>query len=213
MLGGLLSAGANLLGGKGIGDMIGQGVQGVTNFLSKGKNLQGLVGGAMMHKGWQDKGRANRLPSIDSLKGLFENSQGLINKMTDWNQFSGAAADDSTEAGNQAVRTAAMMGPMGGSANLALKNRMKLGQDSDRYKAWQENMQNMVGHQKDIDSSIFAQHQGNLKDRRNFLTDRANTVGGMGGAIVDDLGMNTGDIFNKGAQGIGGLLIKIPRIS
>mgnify|MGYP003145967800 CR=1 FL=1 len=208
-----------LLGGLGLqgitagAGLLKKGVQGISNFLGKGKNLQGLVGGAMMHKGWQDKGRANRLPSIDSLKGLFENSQGLINKMTDWNQFSGAAADDSTEAGHQAVRTAAMMGPMGGSANLALKNRMKLGQDADRYKAWQENMQNMVGHQKDIDSSIFAQHQSNLSDRKEFLTDRANTVGGMGGLIMDDLGIDIGDIFNKGSQGIGGLLKKIPGIS
>ena len=177
--------------------------------LSSGKGLQGLVGGAMMGKAMHDRNQANKLQSVDALKGLFSNSQDLIDRSTDWGRFSSMAADDATEAGNQAVRTAAMMG-QGGSAMNAIKNRMKAAQDSDRYRAWQQNQADMVGAQSNIDKAVFDQRQKDLANRRAYQTGLAEDLGAFGEGLIRDTGLSTQDIFNPAAKKIGGLLNKIP---
>ena len=63
MFTGLLSG----LGLKGA-SLLGQGLKKGAEWLSKGKNLQGLFGGAMMGKGMMDMNNANRLPSMESLR-------------------------------------------------------------------------------------------------------------------------------------------------
>ena len=208
---GLLAAGATkLLGGAG-GALLGGGMsalKGLGDVASSGKGLQGLVGGAMMGKAMHDRNQANKLQSVDALKGLFSNTQNLIDRSTNWGQFSSMGADDATEAGNQAVRSAAMMG-QGGSAMNAIKNRMKAAQDSDRYRAWQQNQANMVGAQSGIDNQVFAQRQKDLANRRAYQTDSANQLGAFGEDLIAGSGLSTKDIFNKAAGGIGGMLGKL----
>ena len=211
MLMGLLGGAASALGAGGgfLGSGLMGGLKTLGGALSSGKGLQGLVGGAMMGKAMHDRNQANKLQSVDALKGLFSNSQDLIDRSTDWGQFSAMAADDATEAGNQAVRSAAMMG-QGGSAMNAIKNRMKAAQDSDRYNAWQQNQRQMVGAQSNIDKAVFDQRQTDLANRRDYLTSSANQLGAFGEGLIRDTGLSTQDIFNPAAKKIGGLLNKIP---
>ena len=211
MIMGLLGGAASALGAGGgfLGSGLMGGLKTLGGALSSGKGLQGLVGGAMMGKAMHDRNQANKLQSVDALKGLFSNSQDLIDRSTDWGRFSSMAADDATEAGNQAVRTAAMMG-QGGSAMNAIKNRMKAAQDSDRYRAWQQNQANMVGAQSNIDKAVFDQRQVDLANRRKYLTDSANELGQAGINQIRDAGITSQDIFNPAAKKIGGLLNKIP---
>ena len=211
MIMGLLGGAASALGAGGgfLGSGLMGGLKTLGGALSSGKGLQGLVGGAMMGKAMHDRNQANKLQSVDALKGLFSNSQDLIDRSTDWGRFSSMAADDATEAGNQAVRTAAMMG-QGGSAMNAIKNRMKAAQDSDRYNAWQQNQADMVGAQSNIDKAVFDQRQIDLDNRRNYLTSAAKELGEAGINQIRDSGISAQDIFNPAAKKIGGLLNKIP---
>ena len=208
-----------LLGGLGLkgitagAGLLKKGVQGLTNLLGKGKNLQGLVGGAMMHRGMQGLDSAYRPQSEEDLRSPFQNTQNIINRLTDWNQFSGTAADDSLAAGDQAVRTAQMMGPMGGSASQAIKNRMKTAQDSDRYDAWLQNSAAMIDKQQGIDQNIFSAMQGQRLGQQNWLDRKYSGMGQMGSDLLAESGISTGSVFDKGADVLGGLLKKIPGIS
>ena len=211
MLGFLGAIGQSGLRSK-LGGMIGQGIQKATDWLGQGKNLQGLMGGATMGYA-SNKLDQNWAPqSEDAMRNIFKNTQGAIDRIGKWSNFSGAAADESTEAGNQAVRSALQSGAHGGSAALAIKNRMKLGQDTDKYNAWLKNQANVVQQQQGLDSNIFNAMRQDRGLQQNYRHGKYTGIGQMGHDILADSGFSTEDLFNKGAQGLGGLLRKIPGI-
>jgi hypothetical protein len=195
------------LGIKGAG-LLGQGLKAGASWLSKGKNLQGLFGGAMMGKGMSDMNSANRLPSMESLRMPFQNSQDIIDNQMDYSKFSGQGADASLQQGNDAVRTAAMMG-QGGSASNAIRNRMKTLSDNKTYENWQAGQAAMLPHQYNIDNQVSSQHQANLGDRKDYVSQRAGALYGTGQNLLQDMDFNMGGAFDK----MGGLLKKLPGMS
>ena len=212
MLSGFLGAiGKSGLGSK-LGGLVGQGIQKATDWLGQGKNLQGLMGGATMGYA-MNKLNQNWAPqSEDSMRNIFQNTQGAINRIGKWSNFSGAAADEATEPGNQAVRASLQAGGHGGSAALAIKNRMKLGLDNQKYDAWLRNQANVIQQQQQLDNNIFNAMRQDRSNLQNFRHGKYTGIGAYGHDILADSGFSTEDLFNKGAQGLGGLLRKIPGI-
>tara|TARA_R110002020_G_scaffold42654_2_gene124680 strand:- start:13069 stop:13683 length:615 start_codon:yes stop_codon:yes gene_type:complete len=200
MLSGLLSS--IIPGGV---KLLGKGLQKGAEWLSKGKNLQGLTGAAMMGKGMMDMNNANRLPSLESLRMPFQNSQSIIDNQMDFSNYSGAASDAALQSGNDAVKTAAMMG-QSGSASNAIRNRMKTLSDNKAYENWQAGQAAMLPHQLNIDSRVSAQHQANLGDRKDYVNQRAGALYGTGQNLLQDMDFNLGGAFDR----MGGLLKKLP---
>jgi len=213
MLGFLGAIGSKGLGASfGLGGLLKKGVQKATDWLGQGKNLQGLMGGATMGYA-SNKLDQNWAPqSEDAMRNIFKNTQGAIDRIGKWSNFSGAAADESTEPGNQAVRASLQAGGHGGSAALAIKNRMKLGLDNQKYDAWLKNQANVVQQQQGLDSNIFNAMRQDRGLQKNYRHGKYTGIGQMGHDILADSGFSTEDLFNKGAQGLGGLLRKIPGI-
>lgn len=203
MFTGLLSG----LGLKGA-SLLGQGLKKGAEWLSKGKNLQGLFGGAMMGKGMMDMNNANRLPSLESLRMPFQNSQSIIDNNMDFSNYSGAASDAALQSGNDAVKTAAMMG-QSGSASNAIRNRMKTLSDNKAYENWQAGQAAMLPHQLNIDSQVSAQHQENLGARKDYVNQRAGALYGTGQNLLKDMDFNLGGAFDR----MGGLLKRLPGMS
>lgn len=192
------------LGLKGAG-LLGQGLKKGAEWLSKGKNLQGLFGGAMMGKGMMDMNNANRLPSMESLRMPFQNSQSIIDNQLDFSKYSGPASDAALQSGNDAVKTAAMMG-QSGSASNAIRNRMKTLSDNKAYENWQAGQAAMLPHQLNIDSKVSGQHQANLGARKDYVSQRAGALYGTGQNLLQDMDFNLGGAFDR----MGGLLKKLP---
>jgi len=155
--------------------------------------LTGLLGAGMMYganKGISNL--ANNMPSEQNLRSTFSNSQGLIDRMTNFNQYSGDAMDLATQEGNQGVETSLMSG-LGGSQSNAIKNRMNRSAMTDVYKKYNDGLQGAVTNQMNLDNKIFG--------RKN--TNRDQTMAMKFGQLQGQ--MNIGESMLP-SGGLGGLL-------
>jgi len=156
----------------------------------------GLLGAAAAYKGHKDHmALANNQPSESDLRSTFSGSQGLIDRMTNFNQYSGGAMDLATQAGNQGVQDAMMMG-MGGSQANAIRNRLKQSGVNKAYQSFQSGLGNAAQLQSGIDRNIAGQLQG----QRNF----SNQIKMQGANRMMGIGQNL-----MGPQGVGGLIGQI----
>jgi len=129
------------------------------------------------------------------IEGMFANSQGLIDRIKDISQYSGAALDASTQTGNQAVRTMASMGNHGGSAMNAIRNRMKNSAVGDMYGSWQDAMKNVVlPGQLQVDENVSTEMFKQQGQKRGLALKKAQ------GLIDTGTGMmpNMSNIFDQG---------------
>jgi len=181
-----------------------------------GTMIQGGLGLMGMAKGHKQMGNiANNMPSQSDLQSPFQQSQGLIDRMTNFGQYSGQAMDLASMQGNKGVEDAMMMG-MGGSQANAIKNRMKRSSLAGVYDKYNQGMSNMVGHQGRIDQTVSSQMHQNAQDANQIRMGQAGAMMGIGQNIMGGaegmgkfgagLGSLGKTVLTGGPKGGGGLL-------
>lgn len=121
---------------------LGSGLLGAYNAYKGNKREQDAVGGMTQ--------------SQDQMRSAFSGSQGLIDRMSNFGQYSGQAMDLASMQGNKGVEDAMMMG-MGGSQANAIKNRMKRSSLGGVYGAFNAGLGNAAQLQSGIDARISNQ--------------------------------------------------------
>ena len=175
--------------------------------------MLGLLAGAYgMYRGHKAMGDVAKMaqPSEKSLRSTFSGSQGLIDRMTNFNQYSGGAMDLATQAGNQGVQDAMMMG-MGGSQANAIKNRLKQSGVNKAYQSFQGGLGNAAQLQSGIDRNIAGQMQAGRNNAMQAKLGQAGAMMGMGQGLMGQDGLSTlgGHLDALGQTGMG-LLGRIP---
>tara|TARA_B100000686_G_C16672745_1_gene907415 strand:+ start:317 stop:832 length:516 start_codon:yes stop_codon:yes gene_type:complete len=151
--------------------------------ITGGLGLYGMMkGNKMMSSVGQNQ------PSEKDLRGAFTGSQGLLDRMTNFNQYSGGAMDLATQAGNQGVQDAMMMG-MGGSQANAIRNRLKAGMQNKAYATHQAGLGNALTHQMGMDKHISGQLEGNRQYQDAIKMQQANAMMGMGQGMLGEDGL------------------------
>lgn len=140
-------------------------IPGAMKFLAGGggKALGGLLGAGLGMKGYNKMGQAAQTQSMEDLQSPFAQSQNLINRMTNFSQYSAPMADMNLQAGNKAVEDSMMMGQGGSQAN-AIKNRLKNQNMGAMYGQYQQGLGNAAQMQQGIDSQVSNQ----MQQQRNF---------------------------------------------
>jgi hypothetical protein len=137
---------------------------------------------------------ANNQPSEKDLRSTFSGSQGLIDRMTNFNQYSGGAMDLATQTGNQGVQDAMMLGQGGSQAN-AIRNRLKSGQMNKAYEAFQGGLGDAAKLQGSLDNNVF----GQLNNQRSFQNNARMTMAN------NQMKLSSG-LLGEGGLGVNGLL-------
>ena len=160
--------------------------------------MGGLLGAAAMWKGNKMmSGVANSMPGQEELEMPWKQSQGLIDRMTNFGQYSGQAMDLASQEGNQGVENSMMMG-MGGSQANAIKNRMKRSAMGDVYGQYNKGLANAGQMQQRMDSDISGQMQNDRQDQRQIRMGQAGSMMGIGQGIMG------------GSKGMANILNSIP---
>ena len=178
----------------------------------------GLWGMAQGNK--QMSNVANNMPSQEDLEGRLGKSQGLIDRMTNFGQYSGPGMDLASQEGNQAVESSMMMG-MGGSQANAIKNRMKRSSLTGVYDKFNQGMGTALNAQMGINKGVSGQMHQDRGDARAIQMGQAgaqmgassNFMGGADGmagfgAGLGSLGQTAlmGGYDKKKGVGMGGML-------
>ena len=168
--------------------------------------LAGAYGMYRGHKAMRDVAKIAQ-PSEKSLRSTFSGSQGLIDRMTNFNQYSGGAMDLATQAGNQGVQDAMMMG-MGGSQANAIKNRLKQSGVNKAYQSFQGGLGNAAQLQSGIDSNIAGQMQTARNNAMQAKLGQAGAMMGIGAGMMGQNGLSTlgGKLDAFGKTGLDGLI-------
>ena len=153
------------------------------------------------------------MPSQEDLEGRLGKSQGLIDRMTNFGQYSGPGMDLASQEGNQAVETSMMMGQGGSQAN-AIKNRMRKSAMGDIYGKYNAGLGNAAGLQQKNDQYVGTQMHENAQDSRQIKMGQAGSLMGlasnfMGGAQgMHEMGIGAKSLGQTLQGGLGGLLKK-----
>jgi len=168
-----------------------------------GTLIQGGLGLMGMAKGHKQMGNiANNMPSQSDLQSPFQQSQGLIDRMTNFGQYSGQAMDLASMQGNKGVEDAMMMG-MGGSQANAIRNRMKRSSMTGVYDKFNQGLGQAAGLQQGIDSGIAGQMQGQRQYANNVRMTQANNQMGMGMGLLGEGGLGPEGLLGQLMGGIG----------
>ena len=151
-----------------------------------------LLGGAGLYNMYQGNkkmsGIANNQPSGQELRDQsFGRSQGLIDRMTNFNQYSGQAMDLASQQGNKGVEDAMMMG-MGGSQANAIRNRMKRSSMAGVYDKFNQGLGQAAGLQGGIDQQISGQLQGQRDFSNQMGMAQASGMMGLGAGLLPEKG-------------------------
>jgi len=186
-----------------------------------GKGAMGLFFG---NKGRQQMDQSFKPNTYEELADPYQKSQALVDKQSNFGNYSSGAMDLSMMQGNTAANTAMMSG-IGGSAANALRNRMRASGINDAYKNFTAGLGDAARAQYGIDSNIsnqmFSQNQNNrlyqgLKGEQNYnmgqgmLTDAVTGYGQMTDEerkkMFQPIGQLGKDIFGGGGllQGVMG---------
>ena len=148
----------------------------------------GMLGAHQMYKANQGmSGLANNMPSEDKLRSSFSGSQGLIDRMSNFNQYSGQAMDLASMQGNKGVEDSMMMG-MGGSQANAIKNRMKRSSLTGVYDKFNEGIGTALNAQMGIDKGISGQLESQRDQSRSIKAGQYNAQFGIGNQIMGEEG-------------------------
>jgi|TARA_R100000808_G_C2061511_1_gene92738 hypothetical protein len=127
-------------------------------------------------------------PSEGQLRGAFSGTQGLIDRMTNFGQYSGQAMDLASMQGNKGVEDAMMMG-MGGSQANAIRNRLKRSSLTGVYDQYNKGLGQAAGLQQGIDSTISGQLESNRQYQDAIKMKQANAMMGLGKGMLGEDGL------------------------
>tara|TARA_R110000824_G_scaffold13876_6_gene59676 strand:- start:10618 stop:11142 length:525 start_codon:yes stop_codon:yes gene_type:complete len=166
-----------------------------------------ISGGAAlynMHKGNKKMGNiAANQPSAEGIRSeSFGKSQGLIDRMTNFNQYSGQAMDLASQEGNQGVESAMMMG-MGGSQANAIRNRMKRSGMNQAYQSMQGGLGNAAKLQLGMDEGIAGQMANQRQYANNIKMTQANNQMGLGMGLLGEGGLGPEGLLGQVMGGLG----------
>jgi|TARA_R100001530_G_C4310383_1_gene152858 hypothetical protein len=166
-----------------------------------------LMGGASLYNMHQGNKKMSNIaanqPSAEDIRGeSYGRSQGLIDRMTNFGQYSGQAMDLASQQGNQGVEDAMMMG-MGGSQANAIRNRMKRSSMTGVYDKFNQGLGQAAGLQQGIDSGIAGQMQGQRQYANNVRMTQANNQMGMGMGLLGEGGLGPEGLLGQLMGGIG----------
>ena len=142
---------------------------------------------------------ANNMPDEEELRGAFSGSQGLINRMTNFGQYSGQAMDLASMQGNKGVEDAMMMG-MGGSQANAIRNRMQRSSLTGVYDKYNQGLGSALSAQMGIDRGISSQLRAQEDQSRMIRHGQFKGQMGIGDKLMGE----------KGLRGLGGMLGSLP---
>tara|TARA_Y100001963_G_scaffold160082_1_gene267648 strand:+ start:112 stop:762 length:651 start_codon:yes stop_codon:yes gene_type:complete len=172
----------------------------------------GLLGLNTARQGQNQWNQAYAAPDEDQIRDIYKDTQKLITQGTNFQNYSAPLLDANTAEGQNLIRNAAQMGKHGGSAMLALGNRMKLKGPKEMYGAYNQNLTNMIGHQMGLDSRIHGSMEGVDAWRRGGLAQASAGNMAMGRGLMSDFlkhaGKMTGDDWKSGFGAIGNVLGK-----
>tara|TARA_R110000824_G_scaffold218917_1_gene405691 strand:+ start:36 stop:653 length:618 start_codon:yes stop_codon:yes gene_type:complete len=171
---GLISGGLKLLGGAG------------------GKALGGLLGAGMQAGGYSKFGQSGQTQSQEDLESPFSKTQGLVDRMTNFSQYSAPMADMNLQAGNKSVEDSMMMGQSGSQAN-AIKNRLKNQNMGSMYGQYQQGLNSATQHQMGIDKQVSGQMQDQRINSQRVQRAQGNKLGLMGQSLMPQM-----DAFGQG---------------
>ena len=154
--------GSLLMGGAGIWNMM-QGNKGISNL-------------------------ASNQPSQQDLEKPFQRQQGLIDRMTNFGQYSGQAMDLASQQGNKGVEDAMMMG-MGGSQANAIRNRLKRSSMAGVYDKFNQGLGSAAQLQGGIDQTISGQLEGNRQYSQDIKMSQYNNQMAMGQQLMPEGGL------------------------
>ena len=182
--------------------------------MALGALISGGIGLYNMYQGSKKSSNiANNQPTEDQHRKTFGQTQGLIDRMTNFNQYSGGAMDLASQEGNQGVESAMMMG-MGGSQANAIRNRMKKSGMNQAYQSMQSGLGDAAKMQQNNDQYVGTQMHQNEQDSRQIKMGQAGSLMSlssnfMGGAKgMHEMGIGAKSLGQTIQGGIGGLLKK-----
>jgi len=169
--------------------------------MALGAMISGGVGLYNMWKGNKAAGNvvANQ-PTEGELRGSFSGTQGLIDRMTNFNQYAAPAMDLAAMEGNKGVQDAMMMG-MGGSQANAIRNRLKKSGINQAYQNFTAGLGDAAQMQAGLDQNIFNQMNVQRQNKFNLGMNRANTQMGIGAGLLPEGGI--GGLLNMGMAQMG----------
>ena len=177
-----------------------------------GTLLMGGAGLLGMKKGHdQMSSIGQNQPSDKQLRGAFSGTQGLLDRMTNFGQYSGQAMDLASMQGNKGVEDAMMMG-MGGSQANAIRNRLKRSSLTGVYDQYNKGLGQAAGLQQGIDQTVSGQLHQNAQDARMIRQGQAGALMGLGANIMggkkgmSQFGNILGSAGAGALKGMGGLL-------
>jgi len=151
--------------------------------------LGGLIGAGMQYQGYKQLGNlAKNQPDETELRGVFGKQQGLIDRMSNFGQYSGQAMDLASQEGNKGVEDAMMMG-MGGSQANAIRNRLKKSAMGDVYNQYNKGLGQAAGLQGNIDQHISGQLQGQRDFSNQMRMTQAGALMGAGRGMMPEGGL------------------------
>ena len=174
--------------------------------------MLGLLAGAYgMYRGNKAIGDiARNMPSESDIRSTFSGTQSLLDRMTNFNQYSGGAMDLATQAGNKGVETAMMMGQGGSQAN-AIKNRLRNAGINQAYQNFTSGLGNAARMQYGLDANVSGQMGANRAQANQFKLAQGQNLMNMGFGLMGgqaglaDLGANLSASV-QALPKIGGLL-------
>ena len=170
--------------------------------MALGAMISGGIGIYNMLKGSQKSSNiANNQPTADEHRQNFGKSQGLIDRMTNFSQYTGPAMDLATQEGNEGVEDAMMMG-MGGSQANAIKARLKKSGLNQAYQGMTAGLGKAAQMQQGLDKGIFDQMNSQQNYKNQIGQQNANMQMGMGASLLPEGGMRGLLGLGMGALGI-----------
>ena len=158
---------------------------GIGGLLSLGT---GLLGAGAAYKGHRDHMALANQPSQGELQSAFSNTQGLIDRMTNFGQYSAPAMDMATQAGNQGVQTAMMAG-MGGSQANAIRNRLRNSGINQAYSNFNQGIGDAARLQMGIDQNVSNQMAQNRQFSNAIKMQGAKRMMGIGSNLIGPQGL------------------------
>ena len=151
-----------------------------------------LSGGAALYNMSQGNKKMGNIganqPTAQDHRQNFSGTQSLIDRMTNFGQYSGQAMDLASQKGNQGVENAMMMG-MGGSQANAIRNRMKRSSMTGVYDKFNQGLGQAANLQQGIDSGIAGQMQGQRQYANNIAMTQANNQMNLGAGLLPEGGL------------------------
>jgi hypothetical protein len=165
-----------------------------------------LSGGAALYNMSQGNKKMGNIganqPTAQDHRQNFSGTQSLIDRMTNFGQYSAPAMDLASQEGNKGVEDAMMMG-MGGSQANAIRNRMKQSGLNKAYQGMTAGLGDAARLQFGMDEGIFNQMGEQQAYSNNIAMTQANNQMNLGAGLLPEGGLGQEGLLGQVLGGFG----------